>query len=273
MILCCDFLALRLYLCGHGTLRYSPEERREHLHQLHNLAWMKLWAGSFSYYYALLGDEAHISTPFREHRLNELNLLAPSKPMMDMIENQVLLLQRAWGKVIARSTGQLQACEGFHYALVALYVRIQTAAAYSMLEKREEAEALLDRALQDAAPDGLALPFAENYRYLAPLLQRRPQDVFLNQIALLAGQLAQSIARLQNQGACPAVPEGLTDREREICLLIAQRLRNREIAEKLFLTEGSVKQYLNQIYSKLHLAGDARTKREQLIGLINTPNP
>lgn len=273
MILCCDFLALRLYLCGHGTLRYSPEERREHLHQLHNLAWMKLWAGSFSYYYALLGDEARISTPFREHRLNELNLLAPSKPMMDMIENQVLLLQRAWGKVIARSTGQLQACEGFHYALVALYVRIQTAAAYSMLEKREEAEALLDRALQDAAPDGLALPFAENYRYLAPLLQRRPQDAFLNQIALLAGQLAQSIARLQNQGACPAALEGLTDREREICLLIAQRLRNREIAEKLFLTEGSVKQYLNQIYSKLHLAGDARTKREQLIGLINTPNP
>ena len=59
----------------------------------------------------------------------------------------------------------------------------------------------------------------------------------------------------------------------DFCLLIAQRLRNREIAEKLFLTEGSVKQYLNQIYSKLHLAGDARTKREQLIALVNTPNP
>ncbi len=42
LILCCDFLALRLYLCGYGTLRYSPEERHEHLHQLHNLSWMKL---------------------------------------------------------------------------------------------------------------------------------------------------------------------------------------------------------------------------------------
>ena len=273
LILCCDFLALRLYLCGYGTLRYSPEERHEHLHQLHNLSWMKLWAGCFSYYYALLGNEARISAPFREHHLSELNLLAPSKPMMDMIENQVLLLQGAWSKVVARSTGQLQACEGFHYALVALYVRIQTAAAYSMLGKREEAEALLDRALQDAAPDRLALPFAENYRWLAPLLQRRPQDAFLNQITLLGGRLAQSIARLQRKGACPAALNGLTGRERDICLLIAQRLRNREIAEKLFLTEGSVKQYLNQIYSKLHLAGDARTKREQLIGLINTPNP
>ena len=273
LILCCDFLALRLYLCGYGTLRYSPEERHEHLHQLHNLSWMKLWAGCFSYYYALLGNEARISAPFREHHLSELNLLAPSKPMMDMIENQVLLLQGAWSKVVARSTGQLQACEGFHYALVALYVRIQTAAAYAMLKKQDEAEALLTRALQDAALDGLALPFAENYRRLAPLLQRRPQDAFLNQIALLGGQLAQSIARLQRKGACPAALNGLTDRERDICLLIAQRLRNREIAEKLFLTEGSVKQYLNQIYSKLHFAGDARTKREQLIALVNAPNP
>ena len=273
LILCCDFLALRLYLCGYGTLRYSPEERHEHLHQLHNLSWMKLWAGCFSYYYALLGNKARISAPFREHHLSELNLLAPSKPMMDMIENQVLLLQGAWSKVVARSTGQLQACEGFHYALVALYVRIQTAAAYAMLKKQDEAEALLTRALQDAALDGLALPFAENYRLLAPLLQRRPQDAFLNQITLLGGQLAQSIARLQRKGACPAALNGLTDRERDICLLIAQRLRNREIAEKLFLTEGSVKQYLNQIYSKLHFAGDARTKREQLIALVNAPNP
>lgn len=39
------------------------------------------------------------------------------------------------------------------------------------------------------------------------------------------------------------------------------------------MTEGSVKQYLNQIYSKLHFAGDARTKREQLIALVNAPNP
>ena len=49
---------------------------------------------------------------------------------------------------------------------------------------------------------------------------------------------------------------------------MAQRLSNREIAEKLFLSEGSVKQYVNQIYSKLHIEGDIRTKRKQLTGLL-----
>ena len=51
-------------------------------------------------------------------------------------------------------------------------------------------------------------------------------------------------------------------------LLAAQRLSNREIAEKLFLSEGGVKQYINQIYSKLHLTGDARTKRRRLEELM-----
>ena len=45
---------------------------------------------------------------------------------------------------------------------------------------------------------------------------------------------------------------------------MAQRLSNREISERLFLSEGSVKQYVNQIYSKLHIEGDTRIKRKQL---------
>ena len=64
--------------------------------------------------------------------------------------------------------------------------------------------------------------------------------------------------------AAPAAFALLTDREREIAALIAQRLTNREIAEKLYLSEGSVKQYVNQLYAKLGIEGDTRTKRRRL---------
>lgn len=47
-------------------------------------------------------------------------------------------------------------------------------------------------------------------------------------------------------------------------------MSNREIAERLFLSEGSVKQYINQIYAKLHIEGDTRTKRKQLAALLST---
>ena len=61
----------------------------------------------------------------------------------------------------------------------------------------------------------------------------------------------------------------LTAREFEIVELMAQRLSNREIAQKCYLSEGSVKQYVNQIYSKLHIEGDTRTKRAQLAALLH----
>ena len=50
---------------------------------------------------------------------------------------------------------------------------------------------------------------------------------------------------------------------------MSQHLTNRELAEKLFLSEGSVKQYINQIYSKLHIEGDARSKRKRLLELLS----
>ena len=50
---------------------------------------------------------------------------------------------------------------------------------------------------------------------------------------------------------------------------MAQRLTNREIAEKLFLSEGSVKQYVNQIYAKLHIEGSTRDKRNRLFEMLS----
>jgi DNA-binding NarL/FixJ family response regulator len=45
--------------------------------------------------------------------------------------------------------------------------------------------------------------------------------------------------------------EKLTAREWEIMQLMAQGLTNKEIAEKIFITEGTVKNYISTIYEKL----------------------
>ena len=42
----------------------------------------------------------------------------------------------------------------------------------------------------------------------------------------------------------------------------------REIAAQLYLTEGTVKQYINKIYAKLQIEGDTRTKRQHLAALF-----
>jgi DNA-binding NarL/FixJ family response regulator len=47
----------------------------------------------------------------------------------------------------------------------------------------------------------------------------------------------------------------LTTREREIVRMAAGGLRNRDIAERLFITEGTVKLHLHNIYQKLEVNG------------------
>lgn len=49
--------------------------------------------------------------------------------MMELIENQVYLAQGEYAKVIGHSEALLGMCEAMHYALVALHIRLQTAAA------------------------------------------------------------------------------------------------------------------------------------------------
>ena len=110
------------------------------------------------------------------------------------------------------------------------------------------------------APD-LAAVFEDLPEEKMPVLFRLcPKDLAADVFAELSSETQEALIR------------GLTDREREICALIAARLTNREIGQKLYLSEGSVKQYSNQIYSKLHIEGDTRTKRKRLIDLLESDN-
>jgi DNA-binding NarL/FixJ family response regulator len=78
--------------------------------------------------------------------------------------------------------------------------------------------------------------------------------------AKLVAHLAQPDAistahRSGGSGATPTLPVGeeLTDREREILGYIARGASNREIGEALFITEGTVKNHVSNILSKLAL--------------------
>ena len=264
MALCCDFLSWRLSFYTNVEQYYTFEERYAALLRYHDASWINLWNATSAYYHALRGKTDNIPELFSQHRLSDINMLAPGKPMMKMIENQVYLAQGAYARVVGYSAELLPVCEAMHYALVALHLRIQTAAAYEQLGKPEEAHAWLRKALSDAEPDGLVMPFVENYDILKPLLEREIKNDLISKII----ELGEAATVRNAAGTRPAAFDVLTQREFEIVELMAQRLSNREIAELLYLSEGSVKQYVNQIYSKLHIEGDTRTKRKQLAELL-----
>lgn len=270
MALCCDFLSWRLSRYTDVEQHYTFDERYAALLRYHDASWINLWCATSAYYHALCGETDKIPEIFSQHRLSDINMLAPGKPMMEMIENQVYLAQGAYARVVGYSAELLPVCEAMHYALVALHLRIQVAAAYEMLGKRPEAREVLEQALRDAEPDEFLIPFVENYRYLRDLLGCCAEhNTLVKRIVQLGDGYEARRKQMQDQAVRPAVLAPLTEREWEIVGLLAERLSNREIAEKLFLSEGSIKQYINQIYSKLHIEGDTRTKRKKLSDLFS----
>lgn len=76
--------------------------------------------------------------------------------------------------------------------------------------------------------------------------------------SLINSQLRQegdsSVRKKENQHHLPQI-YGLSDREIEVLRMLAQGLRNNEISERLFLSGGTVKNYISNIYAKLEVKG------------------
>ena len=266
MTLCCDFLALRLALCGKGKEGYDFAAKRAALLQKHDGVQVHLLESIAAYFYALQGRPEQAPELFREHKLAEVSFFGPCCPMMSLIEQQVWLAQGEYVKVIAHSEGLLRRCEAMHYGLVGLQARIQLAAAQLRFGQRAEARAALAAALLDAVQDDFWVLFVEQYPALAPLLEGEDWAVCEPRLGPFVARILPAgrafAARLGLRAPAPELP--LTDRDRELARLVAGRCTNKEIAAALYLSEGTVKQYINQLYAKLDMGGDPRTRRARL---------
>ena len=111
--------------------------------------------------------------------------------------------------------------------------------------------ASLEKALHLAGPAGYLRPFLDDGPSVLDLLRRvRPAaSAFVEQVLDAA-----SGAQRTPPSAAPlssALVEPLSERELEVLGLVAQGLSNREIARRLFITVGTVKTHVHNIYGKL----------------------
>ncbi|MER6158626.1 response regulator transcription factor [Streptomyces sp. NPDC001868] len=109
------------------------------------------------------------------------------------------------------------------------------------------------------------------------LLKDTPPPDLLNAIRVITGGdalLAPSVTRRlitefcrrptepgSGSGPSPSGPAGVTDREREVLLLIANGLSNTEISTRLHLSPGTVKTHIGRLLTKL----DARDRAQLVI--------
>ncbi|MGH3880111.1 MAG: response regulator [Actinophytocola sp.] len=140
-------------------------------------------------------------------------------PVLDGVEATKLITAQGFAKVLVMTTFDLD-----EYALSAL-----RNGASGFLLKDTPSVQLVSALRAVASGDAV----------VSPSVTKRLLDRFLGSAG---GQLRDA-----------AVLDVLTDREREVLLLIAQGLSNTEIARKLFLSEATVKTHVGRVLSKLDL--------------------
>ena len=100
------------------------------------------------------------------------------------------------------------------------------------------------------------------------------RDVARGQAAISASMAAKLIQEFRRQASTERRTEttALSDREREILGYVAVGLSNKEIASRLFLSVGTVKNHLHSIIEKLHTQNRAQAVAEGIrSGLIAPP--
>ncbi len=140
-------------------------------------------------------------------------------PVLDGVEATRLITEQGFAKVLVMTTFDLD-----EYALSAL-----RNGASGFLLKDTPSVQLVSALRSVASGDAV----------VSPSVTKRLLDRFLG---AAGGQLRDA-----------AVLDVLTEREREVLLLIAQGLSNTEIARKLFLSEATVKTHVGRVLSKLDL--------------------
>ena len=162
------------------------------------------------------GEEA---VKLTEELRPDVVLMDVRMPVLDGVEATKLITERGLAKVLVMTTFDLD-----EYALSAL----RNGASGFLLKDTPSVQ--LVAALRSVASGDAVV---------SPSVTRRLLDRFLG---AAGGQLRDA-----------SVLDVLTDREREVLLLIAQGLSNTEIARKLFLSEATVKTHVGRVLSKLDL--------------------
>lgn len=174
------------------------------------------------------------------------------QPYAMMLHGMALLQEERFSELYGIAEPVMEFARRMHYMLPQVYYNIYLAVAKNAEGCRDEAVRHLEQALFLALPDEVYLPFAEHGDSLTPLFDSLqsafPEDRVRALRSLCARQAsgAEAVRKALSGSGCI-----LSARQREVALLLKNGLSVKEISEKLFVTENTVKSITKAVYGKL----------------------
>jgi LuxR family maltose regulon positive regulatory protein len=197
------------------------------------------------YLFLLLNQVDDLVPWLTEGEITDKRLVIMTQPFAHILYGRILLERGEYQRLLGVSEFGLGLSSIFPNLLPQIYIKLYMTQALEALGKRPKALEVLKDALAIALPDGVYLPFAENYDGIKKLLpDALCESKAREKIGALARVLKDGLRVLGRQTPT------LSPREREVLLLVEEGMTNPMIAKRLNVSLSTVKATVSSILSK-----------------------
>ncbi|GAB6110146.1 helix-turn-helix transcriptional regulator [Fusibacter bizertensis] len=258
MIMCAEFLQLRLSLMkgDFKALKHRLSNMKKNVQYRSDNFFVHMLELCEGYIYGLLGHADKISERLSDGDLTKTRLMFPAHGLINMVYERALLLQGEYLKLLGSIEAHMNIATFFPNVLAVIHIEIYQAAAFEKIGRFNEALHHIKEALYLAMPDQLIMPFVENGDVINPLLIKCANEgLYQTEIERIFSyydvfsKTVKDINRLYFDSEKPK----LSKREYEIAALAAEGLTNKEISEKLYISQNTIKTQLKAIFEKLEI--------------------
>ncbi len=267
VILCARFTLARWYAARGQFVKARKElcDLSVMVEESHNPILNSTLELCYGYLGGILGDATDFTSWLREGDMQQSDIFYQGMGFNYLVHAKYVLLEADYLKLEMLCEQLCQVFSIFNNLLGYVHAYILEAIAKEKTYGFTEAKETLLLALDIGRADGLILPFAEYGMYIGELLQslhqENPGDEYLGKLDKAAEQYRKNLQHYQKDLKKEAV---LTPREKEILCLVIEGNTNREIADRLFIAQVTVKKTVTSIYRKLEVNGRAAAVRKAL---------
>lgn len=203
------------------------------------------------YAFCCTGQPDKTAEWLKQFKLEECSYVVRSTRNGCIVHGAWLREEKRWATLDAVAEQMLTPYEKEAYLYVVIYAYIYKAEAKKHLENKDAAAQILRKGLILAEPDGIKMPFMENYMELLPLLESLQGE------SEYAGQLLPYCRSYEKGNAAfrgKKSRELLTSRELELMEYVKAGMRNSEISSVMSIALVTVEKNLTNVYRKLNVS-------------------
>lgn len=269
IIICANFTLIRLYILQGKVaeaiemLKQLEKDVAETNNSIYNTT-MDMCKG---YVYACLGQLEKVPLWLQTGNMTSADLLYQGVAFNYIVYGKSVMLSKNYIALEVLTESFREQFSIFSNQLGFIHNHIFKAVAKYHLYGMQEGMKALELALAEGQADNLVMPFVEYAPYILEMLKALSnsdsRNEYLKRIILCSVQYIENVSRSRPDKV------KLSPRELEVLSLTAEGLKRDEIASRLFLSEGTVKTHLKNIYLKLDVSGKMTAiKMARIQGLI-----